>query len=116
LRADHGEAIPPPIIAAGGQRAPPALLDLLEHVAGSASDAPILLIGLARPELLDERPGWGPGAPGTTPVALEPLGEDECARLVRKLLGGAGPPAEVLASIAERAGGNPLFVESWSPS
>jgi class 3 adenylate cyclase/tetratricopeptide (TPR) repeat protein len=91
--------------------AEPALLDLLEHVAGSARDAPILLVGLARPELLDERPGWGPGAPGTTPVALEPLGEDECARLVRNLLGGAGPPAEVLRSIAERAGGNPLFVE-----
>ena len=43
--------------------ADPALLDLLEHVARFASDAPILIVGIARPELLDDRPDWGPATP-----------------------------------------------------
>jgi predicted ATPase len=91
--------------------AEPALLDLVEHVVRFARNAPILLVGLARPELLEERPGWGRGDPETTPVALEPLGTDESGRLVGNLLGGIGPPTEVLRSIAETTGGNPLFVE-----
>jgi hypothetical protein len=45
------------------------------------------------------------------PIALEPLGVDECGRLVGNLLGGAGLPTQVARSIAEAAGGNPLFVE-----
>jgi class 3 adenylate cyclase len=91
--------------------AEPALLDLIEHVVGFARDAPILVIGLARPELLDERPGWERGGPDTTPIALAPLGADQCGRLVGNLLGGVGSPNEVIRSLAEAAGGNPLFVE-----
>ena len=42
--------------------AEPTFLDLLEYVAGWSRDAPILLLCLARPELLDERPRWGGAA------------------------------------------------------
>ena len=91
--------------------AEPALLDLVEHVVRSSRDAPILVVGMARPELLDERPRWGSRERGTMPIALEPLGVDECGRLVGNLLGGAGLPTEVARSIAQAAGGNPLFVE-----
>jgi class 3 adenylate cyclase len=59
-----------------------ALLDLVEHVVRFARDAPILLVGIARPELLDKRSGWGVGGPDITPIPLEPLGEEECGRLV----------------------------------
>ena len=38
--------------------AEPTLLDLIEHVAGWTRDAPMLLLCLARPELLNERPAW----------------------------------------------------------
>ena len=69
--------------------AEPALLDLLEHVARFASDAPILIVGIARPELLDDRPDWGARSPEVAVMMLEPLGEDECGRLIRNLLGGA---------------------------
>ena len=41
--------------------AEPTFLDLVEHLADWSRDAPILLLCLARPELLDERPGWGGG-------------------------------------------------------
>jgi class 3 adenylate cyclase/tetratricopeptide (TPR) repeat protein len=91
--------------------AEPALLDLLEHVARFARDAPILVVGIARPELLDDRPDWELGDPEVTAMMLEPLGEDECGRLIRNLLGGAGVSTQTAGSIAEAAGGNPLFIE-----
>jgi class 3 adenylate cyclase/tetratricopeptide (TPR) repeat protein len=91
--------------------AEPALLDLLDHVARFARDAPILIIGTARPELLDDRPDWGVGGPEVAVLMLEPLDEDECGRLIRNLLGGAGVSTGTAASIARAAGGNPLFVE-----
>jgi class 3 adenylate cyclase/tetratricopeptide (TPR) repeat protein len=91
--------------------AEPALLDLLEHVARFARDAPILIVGIARPELLDDRPDWGVGGPEVAAMMLEPLGEDECGRLIRNLLGGAGVSTQTAGSIAKAAGGNPLFIE-----
>src|SRR5581483_11854285 len=41
--------------------AEPAFLDLVEHVAATVDGAPLVVVCLARPELLDERPGWGGG-------------------------------------------------------
>ena len=50
-----------------------AFLDLVDHVADLSRDAPILLLCMARPELLDRRPGWGGGKLNATTVLLEPL-------------------------------------------
>src|SRR5512132_768055 len=91
--------------------AEPALLDLLEHVARFVRDAAILIVGIARPELLDVRPDWGVRSPEVAVMLLEPLGEDECGRLIRNLLGGAGVSTQTAGSIAKAAGGNPLFIE-----
>jgi hypothetical protein len=85
--------------------AEPTLLDLVEEVAGSAEAAPLLLVGTARPELLDQRPGWGGGLDGR-PILLEPLGVQACGRLVGNLLGDHRLPEEALAAIAEAAGAN----------
>jgi class 3 adenylate cyclase/tetratricopeptide (TPR) repeat protein len=90
--------------------ADPALLDLLEQVARFASDAPILIVGISRPELLDDRPDWGRGTEVAV-MMLEPLVEDECVRLIGNLLGGAGVSTETAGGIARAAGGNPLFIE-----
>ena len=49
-------------------------LDLVEHVADLSRDAPILLLCMARPELLDRRPAWAGGKVNATSVLLEPLG------------------------------------------
>ena len=88
----------------------PTFLDLVEHLADFSRDAPILLLCMARPELLDRRESWGGGKLNATNVLLEPLGTDEAADLLTSLL-----PAEVesnlRARILEAAGGNPLFVE-----
>ena len=74
-------------------------------------DVPILIVCLARPELLELRMGWGGGKPNGTTALLEPLSGDECAVLIRNLVGRAGLATEVEARIADAAEGNPLFVE-----
>jgi class 3 adenylate cyclase/tetratricopeptide (TPR) repeat protein len=91
--------------------AEPTLLDLVEHVADWARDAPILVLCLARPELLDQRAGWAGGKLNATSILLEPLSDEECALLIENLLGAAGFPESERARIADAAGGNPLFVE-----
>jgi class 3 adenylate cyclase/tetratricopeptide (TPR) repeat protein len=89
----------------------PTFLDLLEHVADWSRDAPILLICLARPEFLDDRPGWGGGKFNATSVLLERLSDEDSAELVLNLLGRAGLAEDVRARITDAAEGNPLFVE-----
>ena len=91
------------------------LLDLIEHIADRVR-APLLILCLARPELLDARPGWGGGRVRSTAIELEPLSEEESAELVEQLLsqlaGVAGErPASLPQDALDRAEGNPLFVE-----
>ncbi|MEO8246197.1 MAG: adenylate/guanylate cyclase domain-containing protein, partial [Chloroflexota bacterium] len=86
-------------------------LDLVEHIADWTRDAPILLIAMARSELLEKRPGWGGGKRSATIVQLEPLSELESDELVGSLLGEADLPADFRARIAAASEGNPLFVE-----
>jgi len=91
------------------------LLELIEHLADWVR-APLLVICLARPELLEQRPGWGGGRVRSTAIELEPLSDEESALLVEKLLsqlaGGSGEPLTAPSKeVLERAEGNPLFVE-----
>ena len=93
------------------QWAEPALLDLIEAVAGESRNAPIFLLGTARPELFDVRPAWGGGKPNASSVLLEPLSEAESERLLDNLLGESELPDSVRDYIVSTAEGNPLFVE-----
>jgi class 3 adenylate cyclase/tetratricopeptide (TPR) repeat protein len=91
------------------------LLDLIEHLADWVR-APLLILCLARPELLDARPGWGGGRVRSTAIELEALSEEESAELVEQLLsqlaGASGErPTWLPQEALERAEGNPLFVE-----
>jgi class 3 adenylate cyclase/tetratricopeptide (TPR) repeat protein len=83
-------------------------LDLIDHVADLSRGAPILLLCIARPELLDKRPGWGGGKLNATTILLEPLGREDCADLIG-LHGGVD--ADLRDRILAAAEGNPLFVE-----
>jgi len=89
----------------------PTFLDLVEHVADLSRDAPILLLCLARPELLDRRPGWGGGKLNATTVLLEPLDAVDTDALIELLLGGETLERGLPARIRAAAEGNPLFVE-----
>ena len=89
------------------QWAEPTFLDLLEYLVGWTADAPVLVLGLARPELLEHRPTWH--ATSSLVVALEPLSGAESERLV-EVLGGEVDDEE-RDRILAGAEGNPLFVE-----
>ena len=77
---------------------------LAERVAG-----PLLLVVTARPELIDQRPGWA-GSAGASLLRLEALPVAEAEQLALALLGG-GCPAAIRELVAERAEGNPFFAE-----
>jgi DNA-binding SARP family transcriptional activator/tetratricopeptide (TPR) repeat protein len=87
-----------------------AFLDLVEHLAEWTRDSPTLLLCLARPELLDVRPSWGGGKLNATSILLQPLSDDESARLI-DILDGVALDGETRNRIIAGAGGNPLFVE-----
>ena len=74
-------------------------LNLVESIALLSSGSPLLLVCMARPELLDRRAGW----PET--MRLEPLPQEEAEALV-----GAAVPNEVRERIVSASGGNPLFI------
>ena len=90
--------------------AEPTLLDLLDYVAGFSSGQPILLLCLARPELLEAHPDWAAPRPGRSLLALDPLPEHEARGLVDSL-GVEDLDAQTRARIVETAEGNPLFLE-----
>jgi DNA-binding SARP family transcriptional activator len=91
--------------------AEPTLLDLVEHVAEWSQDAPILLLCLARPELVEMRPDWCAERPNATTLALEPLSTTDCSALIAQLPAGELLSDEARARIADFAGGNPFAIE-----
>jgi class 3 adenylate cyclase/tetratricopeptide (TPR) repeat protein len=91
--------------------AEPTFLDLVEHVADWSRDAPMLLVAVGRPELLDHRSDWSGGKLNATSILLEPLTDAESDRLIENLLGHASLAEEPRARVKEAAEGNPLFVE-----
>ena len=91
--------------------AEPTLLDLVEHISDLSREAPILLLAIARPELLDARPHWGGGKLNATTVLLEPLSSEQSIELVTNLLGDAKLARLLQERVGETAEGNPLFVE-----
>jgi len=91
--------------------AEPTFLDLIEHLADWTREASLLLLCVARPELLEVRPEWGGGKLNATTILLEPLPADEASDLVDNLLGRADIPVAARERILEAAEGNPLFVE-----
>jgi class 3 adenylate cyclase/tetratricopeptide (TPR) repeat protein len=89
----------------------PTFLDLVEYLAGWSTGAPILLLCMARPNLLDTRPTWAAGVSDAASIRLEPLTEEDSVHLIDNLLGRASLEEDVLARIRRSAEGNPLFVE-----
>jgi class 3 adenylate cyclase/predicted ATPase len=82
------------------------LVDLIEYLVGAVSGVPVVLLCASRPDLLEQRPEWSE----YELVRLNPLSEDESARVIENVLGAELTPA-VSRRIIEAAEGNPLFVE-----
>ncbi|HEY8171118.1 MAG TPA: AAA family ATPase [Candidatus Limnocylindria bacterium] len=87
--------------------ADPALLDFVEHLATWSRSHRIMVVTLARPELLDRRPGFGGSVGRFTSLHLERLSDEAMREL---LLGRATSlPEQEIRSILDRAGGVPLY-------
>ena len=85
------------------------LLDLLERVSRDVR-GPLLVIGTARPELLDRRPAWGGGRRNASLVWLDALSPVESARCSTSSCPASSRPRRGSA-LVERAEGNPFFLE-----
>ena len=84
-----------------------SLLDLVEFVMQPRATAPVLMIALTRPELLDRRTSWGGGKRNHLALSLEPLADGAVAQLVEHLLESRQP--DVVERIVARAEGNPFY-------
>jgi tetratricopeptide (TPR) repeat protein len=90
-----------------------AMLAFLEHLADLAEGVPLLLVGTARPELYERHPDYAMRLRNATPINLQPLSQEETARLVSALLESTVLPLELQQPILDRAGGNPLYAEEF---
>ena len=86
------------------------LLDLVDYLVDWLT-VPVLLLCLARPELLDVRPAWGGGHPCVSSLVLAPLDDGDARTMLDQNLGARRLSGAQSARILEVAEGNPLFVE-----
>ncbi|HSM38408.1 MAG TPA: adenylate/guanylate cyclase domain-containing protein, partial [Candidatus Limnocylindrales bacterium] len=92
--------------------ASPDLLAFLDHAHASPPAAGRLVIGTARPSLLDREPGWCEAREqgGVHRMELHPLPQASARELMTALVGDCLPD-ETAQLIVERSDGNPLFIE-----
>ena len=83
------------------------LVEFVRDLVERSPRHPILVLTLARPDLLDRVPGWGSGRRNFTSAHLGPLTDQEMSLLVAGLV--AGIDEELLGAITERASGIPLY-------
>ena len=91
-----------------------ALLDFIDQLVDWATGVPLLVLATARPELVDQRPGWGGGKTNALTVSLAPLPDEETTLLVSALLERPQLEAGIGATLLARAGGNPLYAEQYA--
>ena len=90
------------------------LLDFVDELVDWLRTVPALIVGTARPELLERRPSWGGGKANATTISLQPLTEEETVHLIGGLLKQPLQLADDQRAVLERAGGNPLFAEQYA--
>jgi class 3 adenylate cyclase/tetratricopeptide (TPR) repeat protein len=95
------------------QWADPSALEVLGQMADRFGAVPMLLVCIARPELLERYPSWSAGTANALLLLLEPLNATDTQTLVSRLLGIEDMPPQVGSSVVERSAGNPLFCEEY---
>jgi DNA-binding SARP family transcriptional activator len=91
-------------------------LDLVESLAVQPGRSPVVLVCVARPELLEQRPAWAAGIERALSIELAPLAEGSAAALLDSLTGDHGIPPSARARLLETAAGNPLYLEQLAAS
>jgi class 3 adenylate cyclase len=101
------EGYPTVLLFEDMQWADASLLDFVEYLLDWSRSSPILVITLARPELLERRPTWGAGQRSFTSLYLEPLPQQAMQELLIGLV--PGLPPDACERILARAEGIPLY-------
>ena len=96
--------------------AEPTFLDLVESLTVQPGRSPLVLVCIARPELLEQRPAWAAGAARAVSIDLTPLAEGPAAALLDALAGDQRIPPSTRARLLETAAGNPLYLEQLAVS
>src|SRR4030095_9887841 len=87
-------------------------LDFFDHIMSAQPDLPLLVIGLARSALFEQRPGWGTGPIQNLRLNLPPLSEDDSRLLVAELLQKVPRVSDLLTDlIVKKAEGSPYYIE-----
>ncbi|GGK26393.1 hypothetical protein GCM10010124_18770 [Pilimelia terevasa] len=89
------------------------MLRFVELLGATARDVPLLLLGTARPELIDREPGWAGTISGSLTITLPPLRPNAIASLYASLFGQAVFASEMLRPLVELADGNPLYAQEY---
>ncbi len=106
--ADLASELPTIVLIEDLHWAEPPLLELIEWLRVRV-EAPLLVVGTARPDLIERRPGWGK-SDGASLSELEPLSQQESVILVGELLDAEAPP-RLSELVLDRSEGNPFVVE-----
>jgi DNA-binding SARP family transcriptional activator len=91
-------------------------LDLVESLTIQEGRSAVVLVCIARPELLEQRPSWAAGAARSVSLALEPLAHDAAATLLDTLAGHQRISPATRARLLQTAAGNPLYLEQFAAS
>jgi tetratricopeptide (TPR) repeat protein len=103
-----GRAAPVVLVFEDAHQAQPSMLDLIEQVVREAKRIPLLVLCIARYDLLDERPEWGGGLGDSLNLYLEPMSFDDATQLAQEA--GEHVDRATAERIARHAGGNPFFI------
>jgi class 3 adenylate cyclase/tetratricopeptide (TPR) repeat protein len=95
------------------QWADQVVVDVLAGIAERSLDVPLMIVTVARPDLLEHQPGWGAGRTNAAVIGLEPLNDSETRTLLGRLLDVEELPDDLRSKIVERSEGNPLFCEEF---
>ena len=87
-------------------------LDFLNYLLEANRDVPMLVIGMARPELYERRPTWPASDSSASRIDLQPLSHTNSQKLACELLNRLGePPIALQELLTSSADGNPFYME-----
>ncbi len=86
----------------------PELLELIEQMLRSARRLPLLVVCVARDDLLEHHPAWAGGIADAVSLRLESLGPEEAKELA--IVAGESVDEPTAERIVRQAGGNPFFI------
>jgi class 3 adenylate cyclase/predicted ATPase len=87
-------------------------LDFFESLMSKQPDLPLLIVGLTRSSLFEQRPEWGKGPIETLNLNLLPLSEEDTRQLIHEILQKVPEVPNVITDlIVQKAEGSPFYVE-----